>query len=70
MLVEFRLRKIGEQFRIVDIKLDETSLESTYRSSFNRIIRKEGSLENGFPELIRVMEKRLKELRAGSATRL
>lgn len=70
LLVEFRLRKTGEQFRIVDIKLDETSLESTYRSSFNRIIRKEGGLEKGFPELIRVMEKRLKELRAGSATRL
>jgi ABC-type transporter MlaC component len=60
----------GKGFRVVDVKLDETSLEATYRSSFNRIIRKQGGLAAGFPELLNVMERRLTELKKGVATRL
>lgn len=60
----------SKSFRVVDVKLDETSLEATYRSSFNRIIRKQGGLAQGFPELLKVMERRLSELKKGVATKL
>ncbi|PIR22307.1 MAG: hypothetical protein COV44_08815 [Deltaproteobacteria bacterium CG11_big_fil_rev_8_21_14_0_20_45_16] len=70
LMVEFRILKDQDRYKVVDVRLDETSLESTYRGSFNRIIRKKGGLEQGFPELIRVMQKRLEELKTGNATRL
>jgi len=70
LMVEFKILKNQDRFKVVDVRLDETSLESTYRGSFNRIIRKKGGLEQGFPELIRVMQKRLEELKTGNATRL
>jgi len=70
LLVEFRLMGEGEEMRIVDIRLDETSLEATYRGSFNRVIRRKGGLAEGFPELMRVMQIRLDELQSGEATRL
>jgi len=70
LIVEFKLLKTESDYRVADVRLDETSLESTYRGSFNRIIRKKGGLEAGFPELLRVMRKRLDELKQGSATRL
>lgn len=70
LIVEFKLLQSDGAYRVVDVKLDETSLEASYRSSFNRIIRKQGGIEEGFPELLRVMEKRLAELKKGEATRL
>lgn len=70
MLVEFRLAKSATGWRVVDIKLDETSLEETYRGSFNRIIKKKGDLKAGMPELLTVMDKRLTELKKGRATSL
>lgn len=68
VLVEFDLLPEKNSYRIVDIKLDETSLEATYRSSFNRIIKKKGGLDLGFPELLSTMNKRLAELKKGKAT--
>jgi len=65
VLVEFDLVRDGKDWRVQDIRLDTTSLEATYRSSFNRLIKKKGGLEAGFPELLKSMEKRLAELRAG-----
>lgn len=70
LLVEFRLVKQEAGWRVVDIKLDETSLEETYRGSFNRVIKKKGDLKVGMPELLSVMDKRLTELRKGRATTL
>lgn len=70
VIVEFELLKVKDAWRIVDIKLDATSLEGTYRSSFNRIIKKKGGLDTGFPELLSTMRKRLAELKQGGATRL
>ena len=37
---------------------------------FNRIIKKHGGIQKGFPELMKVMEKRLGELKNGKATKL
>lgn len=70
MIVEFKMNQKADRFQVVDVQLDETSLEGTYRSSFNRIIRKQGGLEAGMSELLRVMQKRLDELKSGEATRL
>ena len=70
LVVEFHFLKKKDEWRIFDVKLDETSLESTYRSSFNRIIRKKGGLDAGFPELLDVMKQRLTELQKGTATKL
>lgn len=70
LLIQFKILKENEKYKVVDVKLDETSLESTYRGSFNRIIRKQDGMTKGFDELIRVMKKRLEELVKGNATRL
>ena len=70
LLIEFDLVAPKSGYKIADIKLDETSLEATYRSSFNRIIKKKGGLDLGFPELLATMNKRLAELKNGKATQL
>lgn len=70
VIVEFDASKPNGKWIISDTRLDETSLEETYRSSFNRIIRKNGGLTKGFPELLKAMEKRLAELKKGKATQL
>ena len=68
LLVEFYIVKNDKGWKVVDIKLDDTSLEETYRGSFNRIIKKKGGIKTGLPELIAVMDKRLQELKKGKAT--
>lgn len=70
VIVEFQLKQNSDEWKVQDIRLDSTSLEATYRSSFSRIIRRKGGLEEGFPHLISVMERRLHDLRVGEATRL
>jgi ABC-type transporter MlaC component len=70
VIVEFDVVQDKNDWRVVDTKLDDTSLEETYRSSFNRIIRKNGGVKKGFPELLKVMDKRLAELKKGKATQL
>jgi phospholipid transport system substrate-binding protein len=70
VLVEFDVLKQEGGWKVQDIRLDTTSLEATYRSSFNRLIKKKGGLDSGFPELLKSMEKRLAELRSGKAESL
>lgn len=40
--VDYRMREDGGSWRIVDIVVDDVSTVENYRSSFNRIIKKEG----------------------------
>lgn len=40
--VDYRMREAGGSWRIVDIVVDDVSTVENYRSSFNRIIKKEG----------------------------
>jgi phospholipid transport system substrate-binding protein len=40
--VDYRMRQTGGTWRIVDIVVDDVSTVENYRSSFNRIIKKEG----------------------------
>lgn len=58
--IDYKLKKAGaEQWQIYDVILDEASLIDNYRSSFGKIIEK-----NGYPELVRRMENKLKEFKA------
>jgi ABC-type transporter MlaC component len=68
LIVEFHMVNNEKGWKVVDIRLDDTSLEETYRGSFNRIIKKKGGADAGLPELVTVMEKRLQELKKGKAT--
>jgi phospholipid transport system substrate-binding protein len=40
--IDYRMRQEGGEWRIVDIVVDEVSTVENYRSSFNRIVKKEG----------------------------
>jgi len=40
--IDYRMRQQGGSWRIVDIVVDDVSTVENYRSSFNRIIKKEG----------------------------
>ena len=40
--IDYRMQRQGETWRIVDIVVDDVSTVENYRSSFNRIIKKEG----------------------------
>jgi phospholipid transport system substrate-binding protein len=40
--IDYRMRQTGGTWRIVDIVVDDVSTVENYRSSFNRIIKKEG----------------------------
>jgi ABC-type transport system involved in resistance to organic solvents, auxiliary component len=40
--IDYRMRQEGGDWRIVDIVVDDVSTVENYRSSFNRIIKKEG----------------------------
>lgn len=70
VIVEFLTYRNDSRWHVGDVKLDSTSLEGTYRSSFNRIIKKKGGLDSGFPELLATMQKRLAELKKGKAAQL
>lgn len=58
--LDYRLRKNPDgEWQIFDVVVDEASLVDNYRSSFGSIIKKQGYLE-----LVRRMENKLKEFRA------
>jgi phospholipid transport system substrate-binding protein len=40
--IDYRMRQQGGDWRIVDIVVDDVSTVENYRSSFNRIVKKEG----------------------------
>lgn len=56
----FKLRWDGKRWRVYDLSIDDVSSVSTYRSQFGKIIDKDG-----FPALIKRMEKKVVELREG-----
>lgn len=56
--LDYRLKKVGQEWKIYDVIMDGASLVDNYRYSFGSIIRK-----NGYPELVRRMESKLAEFR-------
>lgn len=55
-------RALNGEWQIFDVIVDEASLVANYRSSFGNIIKKQG-----YAELVRRMENKLKEFRAKKA---
>lgn len=52
--VTYRMHRVGNAWRVIDMKTDDVSMEENYRNSFTRIIK-----EKGFSELIEKMKKKL-----------
>lgn len=52
--VSYRMRRVGNKWRVIDMKTDDVSMEENYRNSFSRIIK-----DKGFPELLDKMRKKL-----------
>jgi phospholipid transport system substrate-binding protein len=61
--IDYVLAKEGDKLRAFDIKTDGVGLVENYRTSFNKIVEKDG-----FDGLLGKMNKKLAELRAAPAT--
>lgn len=59
--LNYKLRRTAGFWKIYDVIVDDSSLVENYADQFSRIIEKDG-----FPALIRKMEKKLSEIRAHS----
>lgn len=57
--LNYKLHRSGGLWKIYDVIVDDSSLVDNYADQFSRIIEKDG-----FPELMRRMEKKLSEIRA------
>lgn len=58
LALHYKLKKIGDEWKIFDVIMDDASLVANYKFSFGSIIKK-----HGYPELVRRMEEKLKEFR-------
>ena len=57
--LNYKLKKAGEEWKIYDVIMDDASLVDNYRYSFGNIIKKQG-----YPELVRRMQNKLKEFQS------
>ena len=57
--IDFSLKLNSDDWKIVDVHMDGVSMRNNLRSQFYKIIKKEN-----FGELVRRMEKKLKEAKA------
>jgi phospholipid transport system substrate-binding protein len=60
--VSYRVRLKGDKWLVYDVIVEEVSLVSNYRSSYNEIIRQEG-----FDGLLKRLEDKIRELQASQA---
>ncbi|HKY62984.1 MAG TPA: ABC transporter substrate-binding protein [bacterium] len=61
--IEYKMKKDTQGWKVYDVVVDDASLVENYRFQFDSIISK-----NGYPELVRRMQNKLKELRGGQPT--
>lgn len=61
--IEYKMKKDTSGWKVYDVVVDDASLVENYRFQFDSIIAK-----NGYPELVRRMQNKLKELRGGTTT--
>ena len=54
--IDFIMKKASENWRVVDVILDGVSMRNNLRSQFYKILK-----NNDFKELVRRMQKKLKE---------
>jgi ABC-type transporter MlaC component len=76
LILKFFVKKFGNEYRVHDVQLDDTSLRGTYRGSFNRMVnpkvraakdQEAGRLE-GVTELIETMNKKLAERKSSASS--
>jgi len=60
--VSYRVRLKGDEWLVYDVIVEEVSLVTNYRSSYNEIIRQEG-----FDGLLKRLEDKIRELQASQA---
>ena len=60
VLLGFQLRWARDRWRVYDVAIDDLSTVRTYRSNFNKIIKKEG-----WDGLIKRLEQKIKDIEAG-----
>jgi phospholipid transport system substrate-binding protein len=59
--VTYRVRLKGQEWLVYDVVVEEVSLISNYRSTYNEIVRREG-----MDGLLKRMEQRIRELKAAN----
>jgi phospholipid transport system substrate-binding protein len=55
--IDYQMQKIGERWRVYDVKIENVGLVSNYRSQFNRIIQ-----QSGYPDLVQRLKTKQEEL--------
>ncbi len=61
--VDYRMHRVGPDWRIYDVLIEGVSLVNNYRAQFNTVIR-----TSSFADLVRRMQDRVEELRAPPAS--
>ncbi len=56
--IDYKLVKVGNEWKIFDVIVDDASLVDNYKYQFNSIITK-----HGYPELVTRMKKKLEEMK-------
>jgi phospholipid transport system substrate-binding protein len=57
--VDYRMRWVDGRWKVYDVIVEDISLTGNYRNQFNRIIN-----SHGFPELVHMLQDKLKQIRA------
>lgn len=57
--VDYRMRWVDGKWKVYDVIVEDISLTANYRNQFNRVIN-----SHGFPELVHMLQDKLKQIRA------
>jgi phospholipid transport system substrate-binding protein len=55
--IDYQMQKVGDRWRVYDVKIENVSLVGNYRSQFNRIIQ-----QSGYADLIQRLKSKQEEL--------
>lgn len=55
--IDYQMQKVGDRWRVYDVKIENVSLVGNYRSQFNRIIQ-----QSGYADLIQRLKSKKEEL--------
>ncbi len=61
--VDYRMKWIDEKWKVYDVIVEDISLTGNYRNQFNRVINNQG-----YPELVRMLQNKLQQIRASEGT--
>jgi phospholipid transport system substrate-binding protein len=55
--IDYQMQKVGDRWRVYDVKIENVSLVGNYRSQFNRIIQ-----QSGYADLVQRLKSKQEEL--------